>query len=132
MKVAVGIIFDKNHRVLIAERPHHVSYAGWWEFPGGKLEIGEDSYAALCRELREEIGIQVANATFLLEMDYEYKDQTVHLHYWRVDDFLGEVKGCENQKIEWILLSELSDFKFLPANQKIVEYLNSTASQGEF
>ena len=76
--VAVGVIRDGN-RILLAKRPDHVHQGGRWEFPGGKREPGEDRFAALVRELEEELGIRPRDARPLIRIRHDYPDKSVEL-----------------------------------------------------
>jgi 8-oxo-dGTP diphosphatase len=110
-------------RVLIARRPAHVHQGGLWEFPGGKLEPGEDALAALARELQEELGIDVLSARPLIRIPYRYPDRQVVLDVWRVDSYAGSVHGREGQEIRWVPLAALADFEFPPPNRPIITAL---------
>jgi 8-oxo-dGTP diphosphatase len=93
---------------------------GLWEFPGGKVEHGEDARTALARELHEELGIVVQDARPLITVRHEYPDKAVLLDVWRVSAFGGEPHGREGQPIEWVSPQELPDRGFPAANRPIV------------
>lgn len=97
--------------------------AGWWEFPGGKLESGEPPFAALERELHEELGIRVRSAYRLLRSTHSYPDKEVELDVWRVTAWDGRPKSHEGQRLEWVLPKELNDRQLLPADEPIVAAL---------
>jgi len=122
--VAVAVIMDKS-RVLIAKRPMHVSCPGLWEFPGGKRGATESIQDTLARECFEELGIKVTASRSLLNIPYEYEEQKVKLHVYLVERYSGVVHGAEEQETRWVNLSDLSDYQFPAANQKIIDYLNS-------
>jgi len=122
--VAVGVIFNPKNQVLVALRSKSSDQGGLWEFPGGKLEPSEDSYQALCRELKEEIGVDVIKAKPLLQLSHTYKEKQVTLHTWVVLAFAGEPSGLEGQPLRWVQLSELPQLPFPDANKKIIERLN--------
>lgn len=123
--VAVGILLDNKKRVLIARRPAHKYCPGLWEFPGGKVETGEEVYAALKREFQEEIGIQIISATPWFKIQHSYPDRVVMLDNWVVTKFLGEPQGAEGQEIRWAACSELLDFEFPEGNLEIIKRLQS-------
>ena len=123
LQVAVGIIFNDQQQILVAQRKKASHLQGYWEFPGGKLEPGEDSYQALCRELKEEIGIEVKTASPLTKIFHNYDQFDVNLHIWQVNLFTGQPKGAEGQIIHWIPLQELHTLELPPANQKLVAFL---------
>jgi 8-oxo-dGTP diphosphatase len=123
MHVAVGVIFDQNKKLLIAERPHNKTKAGFWEFPGGKVEPGETVFEALKRELHEEVGINIDSANPLVKVYYQNPDCEVLLDTWIVTDFTGNASGLEGQIIKWIDVSELDNFIFPEGNKKIIDIL---------
>ncbi|QRN03883.1 8-oxo-dGTP diphosphatase MutT [Legionella sp. MW5194] len=129
MKVAVAVIVDKNQRILITRRPAHASHGGMWEFPGGKLEEGEAAEQALCREIDEEVGIQINKSTCLGEINHQYPHRTVTLVVFLVDEFTGLATCREKQMgLCWVPFEQLSDYSFPEANYKIVQLLKAHAS----
>ncbi len=122
--VAVGIIFDASkEKVLIAQRQRGQHLAGKWEFPGGKIDPGEENTEALIRELHEELGIDVNVPEFLFDIDFEYPEKCVTLHIFRVEDFKNAPVGCEGQVLQWVHLNALEHIDFPEANSQIVRYL---------
>jgi 8-oxo-dGTP diphosphatase len=106
--------------VLIAQRPKGWHQGGLWEFPGGKVEPGEDGRAALRRELREELGIEITIARPLIRLRHRYSDRAVLLDCWRVSHWEGEVHGREGQRIAWARPEALDERRFLPADKAII------------
>ena len=102
--VAVGVLIDERGRFLLTSRPAGKVYAGWWEFPGGKLERGESVVAALARELHEELGIDVVDARpwHVTRMDYAHA--RVRLHFCKVLAWRGELQMRERQAMAWQVL----------------------------
>ena len=102
--VAVGVLIDPEGRFLLTSRPAGKVYAGYWEFPGGKLEAGETVEQALRRELIEELGITIgAVHPWKIElMDYEHA--RVRLHFCKVHDWSGEFEMRERQAMAWQML----------------------------
>lgn len=123
LQVAVGIIINKHCQILIAQRKSDAYLPDFWEFPGGKIESGENSYQALCRELEEEIGIEVMAAEPLTQIEYDYGDKQVNLHIWYITQYEGEPSGLEGQCVQWVPLEDLSNLKFLAANIKLIAFL---------
>jgi 8-oxo-dGTP diphosphatase len=117
----LGIIFNSEQEVLIAQRLPDKPLSGLWEFPGGKVELSETSAQALNREMQEEIGIEVLAAKFLLQVNYDYPDRSVQLDAWEITDFSGEPHGKEGQPVQWLKVHELKNWPFPPANKAIVE-----------
>jgi len=99
--VAVGVLIDERGRFLLTSRPAGKVYAGWWEFPGGKLEGGESVTAALARELHEELGIDVVDVRpwHVTRMDYAHA--RVRLHFCKVLAWRGELQMREEQAMAW-------------------------------
>lgn len=118
--VAAAVVVDSQGRVLLAKRPDDRHQGGLWEFPGGKVEEGEEVQAALVRELHEEIGIDVKCARPMIRVHHQYSDKNVLLDVWRVTEFDGVAHGKEGQPIEWVRASQFGDYDFPEANQPIV------------
>lgn len=118
--VAVAVILDQRGHILIALRPEHLHQGGLWEFPGGKLEAGEDVRKALARELEEELDIRVTRAHPLIRIPYHYPEQHVLLDVWQVDGFSGIAHGREGQNIAWVPAETLNQYHFPSANLPIV------------
>ncbi len=118
--VMAGVIVDPAGNILIAKRPDSSHQGGLWEFPGGKLESGEERLAGLSRELQEELGIQVIEAHPLIDIRHDYSDKSIRLDVWKVTAFSGEAHGAEGQPVRWVSPQTLSDFDFPAANKPIV------------
>ena len=101
VQVAVGVLVRGDGAFLLTSRPAGKPYAGYWEFPGGKLEAGEDVRAALDRELREELGVQVLSAHAWHDEMVDYPHALVHLHFWIVSAWDGELRMLEGQTFSW-------------------------------
>lgn len=120
---AVAVIQRTDGCVLLGQRPQGKPWAGWWEFPGGKIEAGEAAVDALGRELDEELGIEVIEATPWLTRVFAYPERTVQLHFFMVRQWRGEPHGREGQQLAWQQPGDLSVGPMLPANLPIVEAL---------
>lgn len=118
--VAAAVIRGDDDRVLIAKRAASQHQGGLWEFPGGKVEAGEQVRDALTRELHEELGIRVEAARPLIQVHHDYPDKQVLLDVWEVSAFSGEPHGAEGQPLAWASERELLDYEFPAANQPIV------------
>ena len=99
--VAVGVLIDGRGRFLLTSRPEGKVYAGYWEFPGGKLEAGETVEAALRRELEEELGIRIGAAQAWKTEIVDYAHALVRLHFCKVRDWQGEFQMREGQAMAW-------------------------------
>lgn len=121
IRVAVAIIVDAQERILITQRPLHTSHAGFWEFPGGKLEPNELPEQALIREVKEEVGLEVLNYKFLGEVNHQYTDKSVQLLVFLVTEFSGIPFCLEGQlAMEWMLRTEFKEKKFPEANHTVM------------
>lgn len=105
--VACGVLRNAAGQVLMAQRPAGKIAAGYWEFPGGKIETGEDPRAALDRELHEELGVRIRHARPLIRFTHAYTDRVVRLDTWLIDAFDGEPHPHEQQALAWRLPQQL-------------------------
>jgi 8-oxo-dGTP diphosphatase len=121
--VVAGALFDEQGRVLIAQRPPGKHMAGGWEFPGGKLEPGEQALAGLKRELQEELGIEVLEATPLIAYEHGYSDRRVLLDLWLVSRYAGEPSSVEGQPLQWVMIDELETVGLLEADRPMIPAL---------
>jgi 8-oxo-dGTP diphosphatase len=122
--VVAGVVIDAAGRVLIAQRPAGKHLAGGWEFPGGKLEPGEERLAGLARELREELGIALVGPSRpLIRVRHAYSSREVLLDIWVVKRYSGEPRGLDGQALRWCTLDELAAAELLPADRPIVAAL---------
>jgi 8-oxo-dGTP diphosphatase len=119
----VAAVIEKNNQVLIAQRPKEKHQGGLWEFPGGKVELGESAFTALKRELKEEVNLEIQSAQALLKIRHRYPDKAVLLDIYRVRDFRGEAQGLEGQPVKWVKKQILDEYDFPEANQKIISAL---------
>jgi len=124
VRVAAAIIERADGQVLLAQRPAGKAYAGYWEFPGGKLETGETPRDALDRELAEELGITVRRAAPWLVQRYRYPHAHVELHFFRVLDWTGEPVGHDGQEFAWQVPGRLEVAPLLPANTVVLRALS--------
>jgi 8-oxo-dGTP diphosphatase len=125
VRVVAAVLRDEHGRVLIAQRPAGKHMGGYWEFPGGKIAPGESSEQALKRELAEELGVSLRRCHPLLQLRHDYTDRVVELEVFAVDDYAGAPAGLEAQALKWVAAAELGSQALLPADQPIVEALNS-------
>lgn len=118
--VAVAVLINDKNQILIAKRPANKHMGNKWEFPGGKVEDGETSQEALFREMREELGIEVQSAEFLMDVIHEYDNKKVILDVYKVRQWSGEAKGMEEQPLLWVEKQALANYKFPAANEEIL------------
>ena len=128
VEVAAAVMLRADGReFLLAQRPEGKVYAGYWEFPGGKLEAGETVRQALVRELFEELGISVTECTPWLTRQFTYPHATVRLHFWRVTAWTGEIgitAPLEHAAVDWMECGKSASVApILPANDPILKGL---------
>ena len=125
---AVAGVLCKDNLVLMAQRPQDKSHAGYWEFPGGKIEADESTFEALIRELKEEIGVDVRtlHLTNLISITQSYPHGDVYLDVVLVNCWDGEVSGLEGQALYWQNIDQACvQFPLLLTTEKIFEVLRS-------
>lgn len=125
--VAVGVVFDGEGRVLLTSRPEGKVFAGWWEFPGGKVEAGESVEAALARELAEELGLEVLASTAWRELVMDYEHARVRLLVRTVRDWRGTPQPLEGQRLAWQVPGAIDVEPLLPGTIPILGWLADTA-----
>lgn len=126
IEVVAGVIWSPQRDAVLLSRRHPDQHQGdRWEFPGGKIEAGETPAAALQRELREELSIDVTDTQLWLQHQHDYADKQVALQFWHVNAFTGTPTGVEGQPLRWVKLAALTDYTFPAANQVVVEALLS-------
>jgi 8-oxo-dGTP diphosphatase len=130
IEVVAAVIFNQRGEFLLAQRPLGKAYAGYWEFPGGKVETGEDTATALARELHEELGIEVTLAYPWITRDFDYEHAAVRLRFFRVLAWSGELHGRERQQFTWQSIHKISVAPLLPANGPILRALELPYAYG--
>jgi 8-oxo-dGTP diphosphatase len=123
IEVAAAVIQRPDGRFLLAQRPPGKVYAGYWEFPGGKVEPGEPASRALARELHEELGIDVERAYPWITREYVYPHGHVRLNFFRVTRWRGEPHPREDQAIAWQPPGATTVQPMLPANAPVLASL---------
>src|SRR5574343_231206 len=129
VEVAAAVMLRADGReFLLAQRPEGKVYAGYWEFPGGKVEPGETVRAALIRELQEELGITVTDCAPWLTRQFTYPHATVRLNFWRATAWTGEIGitvPLEHSAVDWMKCGESATVSpILPANDPILKALS--------
>ncbi len=122
--MAAAVLLRADGAVLLAQRPAGKPYAGYWEFPGGKLETGETPREALTRELREELGVEVRRAAPWFVQEFVYPHAHVELHFFRVFEWAGELVGHDGQAFAWQAPGSYTVAPLLPANTRILAALS--------
>ncbi|MDX1351663.1 MAG: Nudix family hydrolase [Thiomicrorhabdus sp.] len=122
LDIAVGVL-KQGDKVCLSLRQQHQSHANHWEFPGGKIEVGEGVYDALRREFMEELGVETAQWQKLIEIPWHYEKVSVRLHVYQTSDYVGKPFGNEGQIIKWFSINELCNLSFPAANKGILRAL---------
>ena len=124
MKQVVAALIVRGHELLICQRAQDQPMPLKWEFPGGKIEPGEEERAALHRELQEELGISATIAEKVTSIQHHYrKGGAVELHFYRVKEYEGEMENRIFEQIRWVDRRELPRFDFLEADRNLVRQL---------
>jgi 8-oxo-dGTP diphosphatase len=121
-EVAVGILVRPDGALLLSTRPPGKPYAGYWEFPGGKLEEGESVEQALRRELIEELGVTIGPANVWKVTEHDYPHALVRLHWCKVHEWAGEFEMREGQDMAWQQLP-LEVSPVLPGAYPVLQWL---------
>lgn len=129
--VAAGILINRARQVLIAERPQGKIYAGYWEFPGGKIEAGESAIAALQRELQEELGIDTQQEDWRLFYQGDRGEEVALSFFIAESERDYAPQGLENQRWQWVALAELSRYRFPEPNTQVLRLLQQEYQEKE-
>lgn len=123
--VSAVALIDQDGRILIAKRPDGKSMAGLWEFPGGKVELGETPEEALVRELSEELGIKTWNSCLapLTFASHAYEDFHLLMPLFVCRKWEGIVIPKEEQELKWVYSSELKNYPMPPADKPLIPIL---------
>jgi 8-oxo-dGTP diphosphatase len=123
LRVVAAVLHDGAGRVLVSERPAGKTWAGYWEFPGGKLQPGESEADCVVRELHEELDVLVHAHHGVMALTHEYPERTVLLGVHVVDRYTGTPRGAEGQQLRWVRPADLAGLPLLPADAPIVMIL---------
>jgi 8-oxo-dGTP diphosphatase len=133
IRVAVGVIMrngkaDGGRSVLLCQRKETAKYPLKWEFPGGKVEDGEEVADCLARELREELGVTIGVPELFHRQEARYPDSGHYeVYYYLVDGVTGAMVNRVFQRIEWVGLRDLSSYDILEGNRDVVDKLIRTS-----
>jgi mutator protein MutT len=126
LKQVVAAIMLRGSRVLICQRTEQQAFALQWEFPGGKVEAGEERAAALARELHEELGIRAVIGPEVATVEHQYAEGLgVDLHFFLVTEFAGEIENRIFRQVRWEERAALDAESFLEADRGVVQQLRS-------
>ncbi len=121
--VVAAAVLDRNGTYLVTRRLDGTHLAGFWEFPGGKCEPGENLRACLTREILEELGCEVEIADKLLSVVHTYDDRAVELHFFRCT-LRQEPRSLLGQEIRWVARDMLANLEFPPADEALIRLLS--------
>jgi mutator protein MutT len=116
-------VIRKDGALLIARRRPGGALSGKWEFPGGKMEPGEDERECLARELREELAIEAAIGEFIVSVPFEHKDRLYELKAFQAEWISGELTLLDHAEVRWVTEAELPGYDFADSDQGIVRAL---------
>lgn len=123
VEAAAAVILQPDGRFLLGRRPEGKPYAGYWEFPGGKIEPGETAAQALVRELHEELGIEADRYTPWITREFVYPHAHVRLHFFRVAGWHGEIRDIHHDALAWRQADKVDVSPLLPANLAVLRAL---------
>lgn len=124
-KQVVCAIIVENEKILISMRPSHVHLGNYWEFPGGKVEENESHHAALKREIKEEVGLEIDIETCLRSIShvYESEEKKLGLHFFLCKRKGGEPVAKEVKAVQWVSPNDLKLFRFPAADEEMIRDL---------
>jgi mutator protein MutT len=122
IEVAAGLVF-RNRKLLITQRPARGHLGGLWEFPGGKREPNESFEQCLTRELREELGIEVAVGDLVQSVTHRYPEKTVHLRFYRCRWIEHDPQPLGCPALKWVGAHELAQYSFPAADARLLKKL---------
>jgi 8-oxo-dGTP diphosphatase len=123
IEVAAAIIEDESGRILIARRAKGKSQEGMWEFPGGKLEVGESPEECLRRELLEEMGITIEPYSYVGVNEHDYGTVTIRLLAYKAKFVSGEIVLTDHDAYRWVRTGEFGEYTFAPADVPFLELI---------
>ncbi len=129
--VTVGMLRRTDGAVLMASRPSGKPYAGYWEFPGGKVEADESAEQSLVRELQEELGLRARKLLPAWQLEHVYPHAHVRLLFYWVTDWEGQPHGLESQQVLWVRPQDAWPYPVLPATAPLLESIRSYTGPSE-
>jgi 8-oxo-dGTP diphosphatase len=127
--VVAGVIRGADGRLLISQRLADDTLGGYWEFPGGKVDPGEELKPALARELREELGLETEIGEEIHRITHPYPDRDVRLYFFEVSIVSGEPQKLEVADFRWVTPDELLNYQFPEADRPLIDQLRSCGGQ---
>jgi MutT/NUDIX family protein len=121
----VAAAIERDGKIFCAQRPEGKSLGGFWEFPGGKLEIGESPEQALVREIKEELNSEIEIVSYINEASYDYDFGTVIMKTYHAKLISGNLELLEHQNSIWLASDELDTLNWAPVDRPAVEFLSN-------
>ena len=118
-----GAIIQRNDKFLIGRRAPSEKSPGLWEFPGGKLELGETLQECIKRELKEELGIEAEVGDLYMHYNYEYPHISYDLYFFKIKTYRGTIIKTAHDKLEWAKLEDFHRYNFLPGDNPLIDKL---------
>ena len=128
INVVAGIIINQN-KILIGKRKDKDIGGGKWEFPGGKIEVGETNSEALERELYEELGISVKIGKELMNYEHMFKTTIYNITFMEIIDYEGEICNNAHSEIKWVKFSNLPQYDFISGDDRFIQSLIKSKSE---
>ena len=120
INVVAGIIINQN-KILIGKRKDKDIGGGKWEFPGGKIEVGETNSEALERELYEELGISVKIGKELMNYEHMFKTTIYNISFMEIIEYEGEIRNNAHSEIKWVKFSNLLEYDFISGDDRFIQ-----------
>ncbi|WED21423.1 8-oxo-dGTP diphosphatase MutT [Vibrio sp. JC009] len=122
LHIAAAVILNpQQDKVFITKRPDKAHKGGLWEFPGGKVELGETAEDAIVRELFEEVGIEVTGFEHFEKLTHDYPEKSLKFDFFIVSEFDNKPYGKEGQRGEWVEIPQIREYDFPEANIPVLE-----------
>lgn len=120
----VGALIERDGRYLVCQRLKQDRFGSMWEFPGGKVEKGEDKEGALKREIKEELGIEIQTDGLAHTLEDEIPSMKITVYLYRCSILRGEAQRLECQDLKWAAIEEIRELNIAPADKKILAWLD--------
>ncbi len=120
VEVVAAIIFDEQRRIFATQRGYG-DWKDWWEFPGGKVEVGETLQQALKREIQEELDTEIEVGELLRTIEYDYPQFHLTMHCFKCKLTNSHITLLEHEAAKWLAIDNLQSVKWLPADKEIID-----------
>jgi 8-oxo-dGTP diphosphatase len=130
IRVVAAIIFNSENQFLIARKKAGMPLAGFYEFPGGKVEDGEDDRSALIREIREELNIELKEISFSFDFSYSAQEKTIEFVFFKALIAGGEIRTMDHDHIVWTNIPEIEKYNLAPADREAIKHILKAKSPG--